>query len=698
MELTMSRHSSPFSNEPPSRDPRSDAFDPVELAERAIAANLDSAIFQKIDDRHIKRAPNFFEFCVGADFLAMNPGPFARQIQMATMFFGEWCPRCSQPGFMINGIHVNTTIMEIREKIVFLQYGECPKCHVGQTELYGKNELNAYEEFIMCAGQRSGKSALTGMLFIYHLHRILMLANPSRFYGLMTSSTLHMTLIALTAGQIQDNIWDPFIVGLIDNSPWFRMYHSFLDDIAKRKGLKPVYNLKETFISYDHKGIVLSYSGADFRKLRGKTRIATAIDELGWFDAHAEGAGVKTSGKGQHDALANSLRTIRSAAVDLRAQGKNWVPTGIDCNISSPSSANDMIMRLVRSNSTKTSAWHLPTWDINPKISYDSIRHLELEDKRSFDRDFRAEPPMADSAFMDDEKVVARAANKELHNLVGWNLKRAMDANDPLLETMWLEALPRMHDRNTPRILGIDPGESNNSFALVLASWRHDTQTVKIDGVLECQPEKRDDGSVSRVNFPMMFDKCIVPILEKFNVKMVVTDHWQSSDMVQRLRTYRGTKAEAYTLRYEDMLAIKTAWYDGRIHMPVPEKNIEEMKRSSQQPEDFTRGMPVLKLMYQGMTVREVGRRIIKPLDGTDDIFRAACLTARFLLDPETNRAFIYSGAGKSVSEGRGLGVVRSNKSQPRALIQQTAASRAHGVRKGRGDPTGIVSPHRRPI
>lgn len=671
-------------------------FDPVEMAERAIAANLDSAIFQKIDDRDIKRAPNFFEFCVGADFLAMNPSPFPRQIQMGTLFFGEWCPRCSKPNYL-KTIAVNTPIMEIRENVTFLQFGVCPKCKVTQTELFLKKELQAFEEFVMCAGQRSGKSALTGMFFIYHLHRVLMLPNPSRFYDLMTSSTLHMTLIALTAGQIQDNIWDPFIVGLIDNSPWFRMYHSFLDDVAKRKGMKPLYNLKETFISYDHKGIVLSYSGADFRKLRGKTRIATAIDELGWFDAHAEGAGVKTSGKGQHDALANSLRTVRSAVEILRQQGKNWVPTGIDCNISSPSSASDMIMRLVRSRSPKTCAIHLPTWEINPKIPYETIRHLELEDKRAFDRDFRAEPPMADSAFMDDEKVVARAPNKELKNLIGWHLKREQDKNDPLLETMWLEALPRILDRSTPRILGIDPGEANNSFALVLASWKHDKQTVSIDGVLECQPEKRDDGSVSRVNFPMMFEKCITPILEKFNVKFVVSDHWQSSDMVQRIRSFKGVKADTYTLTYEDMLNLKTAWYDGRILTPPAEREIEGLKSATEQPEDYTRGMPVLKLIHQAMTVREVGRRIAKPLNGTDDIFRAAALCCRFLLDSETNRPFIYSGAGKSVSDGRGVGVVRSNRGTPRAVLQQGQIDRSIGVRKGRGDPTGIVSPLRRP-
>ena len=659
-------------------------LDPVEMAERAIAANLDSSVFRKVDDRDVRHAKNFFDFCIDADMLAMNPGPFARQVQMGLVFFGEWCPRCSRPNYLSH-IRVDTSLVEIQENLTMLCGGVCPTCGVTQTELFATKELQPYEEFVMVAGQRASKSALTGMFFLYHLHRVLMLPSPSRYYGLIASSTLHMTLIALTAGQIQDNIWDPFIVGLIDNSPWFHQYHAFLDDIAKKEGVRPLYTLKDTFISYDHKGIILSYSGADFRKLRGRTRIASSIDELGWMDAHAEAAGVKTSGKGQHDALANSLRTIRSAATDLRLSGTNWVPTGIDCNISSPSSANDMIMRLVRSKSPMTSAWHFPTWEVNPKITYESIRYLETEDKRSFDRDFRAEPPMAHLAFMDNEILASKASVADRHNVLCWKQKREQDPTDPSVETMWLEVTARLRDRSTPRILGIDPGETNNSFALVLSSWHQETKTVMLDGVLECRPERRQDGTVVRVNFPRMFDHCIVPILEAFNVKLVVTDHWQSSDMVQRLKSHKGIRAETYALRYEDMMVLKAAWLNGNVRLPATERPIASLKSSTEQPEDYADGLPVLKLLIQALTVREVGLRIVKTLDGTDDIFRAAALTIHYLLNPETNEAFIYSGVrGVLERVSRVLGV-RRGRGVP-AFQNGGAVQNAIGIKKRRND------------
>lgn len=674
-----------------------DEFDPLELAERAIEANLDTSAFTEIDDRDIKRAKNWLEFTTGTDFLSMvDPSPWPRQIQLATQFFGEWCPRCSKPGFM-RDIDVSTPLQSIREHVVFLEFGVCPKCKATQTEMFGSGELTPYDEFNMCAGQRSGKSALTGLLFQYQLHRILMIPNPARFYGLMGSATLHMTLIALTAGQIQDNIWDPFIIGVIDKSPWHRQYHAFLNHNAKRKGVR-LHNVKDTYISYDHKGIILSYSGADFRKLRGKTRIATSIDECGWFDAHAGAAGVKTSAKGQHDALANSLRNVRTKAESLRASGRNWVPTGIDCNISSPSSATDMIMTMVRSNRRGSFPVHLPTWDINPAISYESIRHEELENKRAFDRDFRAVPPMADSAFMDDEQQVKRAITVGKQNQLLWNVRTEQDSYDGMLESRWLEVTARIKDKTVPRILGVDPGETNNSFGLVLASYRNDTQAVQIDGVLECQPQKFGDGKLSKVNFPKMFDKCIVPILESFDIKLVVSDHWQSSDMLQRLRSYQRVKAESYSLKWDDMLAIRTAWYDGRIKLPAPERNPDDLLRGSESLEDILRGQPVLKLLTQAMTVREVGRRVEKPLDGSsDDIFRAACLVARYLLDPELSRPFIYGGTHSSTATStRGLGSVRSREGGAATVRGPSLTTeRTGGVRTRRLDPNGIVTPWR---
>ncbi len=673
----------------------SDEFDPIAIAEKAIANNLDSVVFDKIDDRHIKRAPNWFEFCTGSEFLGLKPGPYARQVQMATKFFGDYCPRCSKPGF-IDQIQVNDKYSDIREHLVFMQHGVCPKCRTTQLEFHRSGELPDYDQFICVAGQRAGKSTLTGTLLCYHLHRFLTLQKPALLYGLMESSTLHFTAVGLTAGTVQDNLWDPWVLGVIENSPWFRQYHAFLDATCKKAGIKPVYSLKDTYITYTHKGLVASYSGADYRKLRGKTRVFTCIEELGWFDANADDAGVKTNAKGQHDALANSLYTVRAASKKLQTDGKNWLPTGIDCNVSSPASKQDMIMRLLKEDRKKSSQWHFATWDVNPNMPYDALKHEEETNKRSFDRDFRAQPPMADSAFMDDEQLVVSCVQKDRSNVLLWETLREPDPTDPKMSSMWLKASARIRDKEIPRILTIDPGQDKNSFALTLLSWKQDLQQVSVDGVLECMPEKYADGSVCRVNFPKMYNDTINAILDAYNVKMVISDHWQSSDMLQRIKNERRIKTDAYTMRFEDFIAIRSAWYSGRVKLPALERSYEDLLKTNEDLQHFVAGKPVLKLLVQAMTVREVGRKVEKPTTGSDDIWRAFCLGATFLLDPETNRSFIYSGGGDNASRDRKMVGIKKpwrSDTSSSATYAVSASGRALGARKSRIDPTGIVKP-----
>lgn len=182
-----------------------------------------------------------------------------------------------------------------------------------------------------------------------------------------------------------------------------------------------------------------------------------------------------------------------------------------------------------------------------------------------------------------------------------------------------------------------------------------------------------------------MFDQCVMPILDAFNVRLVLSDHWQSADLMQRLRSDQKTKAETYQLKYDDFLAIRTAWYDGRVAMPGPERDFEEFKRSAEQLEDFCRGRPLLKLLVQAMTVREVGRRIVKPAHGSDDVFRAAALLIAFLQDPKSNQPFMYGQAGPSKPVTRSVGSVRSNGQANFGPASQ------FGSRRSRIDATGMV-------
>lgn len=658
-------------------------FNPIEMVEAAIASDLDGSFDNSIDESSIKKAANWFEFCTGPDY--MNVLPFPRQVQMALKFLGEYCPRCSTPGYIDNLF--GQSMSEIKKNIKMLEFGVCPACQVTQSELFRNGELGEFNELDVCCGRRAGKTVFTSLIAAYHLHRILTLKNPARYFRVMNGQTLCLLFVAITKTQAEDTVWQAF-KDRIEKSPWFRAYHSFLDAYARENGLDHLYEAKKTFLHYYHKNIKAEVVTPNIKTIRGRTTVMTSIDELAWIDAGSDGDGIVINPEETHNALAQSNQSVRSAAMKMRHKERiNNVPTGIDVNISSPASANDMIMRLVRSSSTKKSvcAFHYATWEVNPNVPYESLESDRLANYKIFMRDFGAVPPMANSAFMDEEPSVLRAIRKGKSNLLGWSTCREKDETG--VETMWLSCQPRVREKSVPRILGIDPGESNNSFSLVLASLEKDV--ISIDGVLECQPEKLPNGETTKINFPRMFDQCILPILASFNVKLVVSDHWQSADMTQRLRSDHKTKSETYTLRYDDFLGIRTAWYDGRVAMPQAERSMEEFKRTTEQLEDFVRGFPALKLAIQAMTVREVGRKIVKPQLGSDDIFRAACLCAHFLLDPELNRPFMYAGIGQALrGPQRALGAVRSNRGGS-APVQ--AGPNNIGARKRRIDPYGLV-------
>jgi len=85
-------------------------------------------------------------------------------------------------------------------------------------------------------------------------------------------------------------------------------------------------------------------------------------------------------------------------------------------------------------------------------------------------------------------------------------------------------------------------------------------------------------------------------------------------------------------------------------------------------------------LALQILTVRAAGRKVVKPLNGTDDLFRCLALAVTFLLDPKYTRRFEqYGVAGRFVQTS--VGAVRSNRNNPPSRIAGTENQQT-GLRK----------------
>jgi len=388
---------------------KGDNYDPFALIRRAIDSEFDSSVFDAVDDSDLPLANNFMDFCIGHKYLNIKPYP--KQLKFGLEFFSEYCPECSDPDIMSELF--DQSMQEISEKIQLLHKGKCPKCHKTKHDFVAEGKLHFYDELAGCAGQRGGKSSFVAMCAAYQLHRYLKIPNPSHYFGLLRNQALHMTFVAITYGQAEDTLWQPFR-SFYDDSPWFKEYNKMLDYYGGKYGAS-LYENKTTFIWYNHKKLACYASGPDKRKLRGRTRFFCSVDELGWF--HGTDKAMKLNPDEVCKALERSLRTIRSAANKRRETlGDPNVPGALFVNISSPSAANDKIMRLVREPTDTKYVFHLPTWEMNPNIAKKDLDSEYRDDPVGAERDYGACPPFSDAPFISNPEIIKTLISKNLRN------------------------------------------------------------------------------------------------------------------------------------------------------------------------------------------------------------------------------------------------------------------------------------------
>ena len=140
------------SNEKDEQDEKDDIsiFSPYDVFENLKKNNLDPSIFDTIDERDFLKAPNFLEFAIGPNFL--NTLILPKQIEIGIKLLCDYCPRCSRPGYV--DTLFDQSVGNIKDNIVFLQHGVCPKCKTTRFEFIKSKELIFRNELVGVAGQR----------------------------------------------------------------------------------------------------------------------------------------------------------------------------------------------------------------------------------------------------------------------------------------------------------------------------------------------------------------------------------------------------------------------------------------------------------------------------------------------------------------------------------------------------------------
>jgi hypothetical protein len=640
----------------------------VSLLQELSSLGDDTSALDFLDDRDFPLAPNWLSFCL--DYAGVEP--FPKQIEHGLTFFNDRCSYCSNPDY--EELY-DETLGNILDNIVLLEYGKCPKCKKNRSQMVKKEQdLYWFEELVGVAGQRSGKSEEDAMLAAYVWHWYTKLPGlPSRYFGLLGSTRLHMTFTALTFDQAKKDLWDPFS-SYIRDSRWFKDYHTFLDSKCAEMGIESVCKIGENHILYRHKNIQAAPASPDKRTLRGPTRFFSSVDELGWFTGgkHA----VKINPDEIYTPLNNSLKTIRTAARRLRKRTKAYhVPTAYAVNISSPSSARDGIMRLLyKSKRIKTMySFHLPTWEMNPNYTREDFDDDFEKDPIAARRDFGAMPPLSSSPFLSDPNLLRGRIKKSKKNCLRYTLVEVKNSAGGRYISAILKAIRPVR---RPMLLGIDAGYSGNHFGIILTSYDN-AGNVVLEGVAEVKPLPGRP-----VHFNHVYKKLILPILKTQDIIMVLIDRWQSIAIQSRIEDELDIECVRHSLKYAELELVRSFILGEKVLFPEPEVDSwDDIVKGVEDYEEFFLGRPISHFLLQLVTVQDSGRRIEKSEDVEDDLFRAYALCVRFIQDEDIRIRLMTFGDSLPYGERSVVGICQQYSSGMRT----SAGGGGSGGRIGRG-------------
>ena len=428
-----------------------DKFDPVKLVEDIITSDYDPRALSLVDDRDLPRPGNPITFLTDPKFMGIKP--FPRQLQIASEFWSAYCPYCSDTRFIRKGIQVDTKLDEIWDRMVLYRNGICPKCGKTRAEAIEDGDHNFYGRLVGVAGQRSGKSVFVSMIAAVHTGQFLMLPDIHSMFGLLPSVILHGTFVGLRYTDAVQNLWDPYFDN-VTNTPWFKQYIDFLHEEGNRIG-KELVKINGSAIAWAHKRMLWAPAGPDKRMLRGRTRIFAAGDEVGWF--FGGGDGVKYNWDEVQKALGNSLMTIRPKARQLLHEYPD-MPNAIECDISSPSSKLDPIMRAYKqSQGSKVSfGWKYPTWEVNPNIRKEDLAEEFRVNPIEAERDFGANPPFSTDPYIKSPASLVPLFKHEWKNSI--RFKGLRFTKDSLGGVVQYPAIEIRNPADAPCCLSLDCG------------------------------------------------------------------------------------------------------------------------------------------------------------------------------------------------------------------------------------------------
>ena len=593
----------------------------------------------KVDDGDLRHASSYYDYCFNVIKEDAHP-PWMIQMWIGLMLFAEFCPVCSDKrwlslDYMVNHVDRSLPSEGIKDHIKILKHGVCPKCKLTKYELIKKHSLTNYVELVNVLGQRSGKSASAAGYSSYVTHRYLKFPKLATMTKAMQKSTeLTGTFVSLTFAKALALLWTPYI-NIINESSWFRDFHSILDDAGNRYGIE-LYRKKDEYIKYYLKGLRFYPTNPKSQTLRGDTRILGVIDELGLFplptgNEEEDEKSDRANADEAHKSLSNSLTTVQSVNAELLKKGYN-PPPAILMGVSSPISMRDKVMRLLQDSRTDEGKKYilgvnLPTWQVNPFLDRDSpmIAKAYASNPEKAERDFGANPPRVSQTFIKPQQVPFSMFKHKNSHILQYQYDQP---------GLLYAKVQRVYSPKYPSVVTLDAGFTNNSFALTAGHFNFDTQKTVISTVLEIMTHDNRN-----IDFNLTYLHLILPILKSVNAVMLIADQWQSLDILSRAREDMGyipggkkkhrCVVTQHSPKRRDFDSLLSMMENGAMEFPLISKVDYDDVVTNYIDYRTLKDNPIKHLLLQMLTVKDIGpaKAPVKGEGFTDDMFRALVLT-----------------------------------------------------------------------
>lgn len=584
-------------------------------------------------------APNVIEWVTGSEYWNVTSTfEHWRQYQILRDLFNLRCRICNpNTPEAVDCWGKSRTELESEVLLVWSEdVGDfvCPKCRTTQYEFFADGLMRPYNEAVVIAGMRSGKSYLGGHIGGYIEHCCSALSVRSRGYlqrylRQEKSEWFEVTFAASTATQAQQTIYAKYRE-MRAGSPWMNRYVGWVREQERRQigqGEKWSYRINDDAILDGWAKVRYNRVASDSSGIAGKTRIMSSIDE--WARL-MDTEGTRSSLE-LYRVLNQSLKTVR-ANVD-----SHKLPPflGMMVNVTSPLAQDDPAMqtfiKATDGTLSRTYGWKGPTWKFNPQLGREAFDEEFAKDPVGAERDYGANPPNAETPFVDDPI--------RFWKTIDWNKKPVVSFTETYLtdktEKSYIGAEVAKCDldiENTYYLFG-DAGLNWDSFALVGGhpEWMDasevtpdfggkdvdvtvnlETGRIKPPGMdviwpeelgTYVQPNVGPDGPqwgkrlTGRIGNPdsyqgqilvtvIDFATRIIPshsrdiwfqsivnvvadLKSRIRIASIFFDHWNSPASIQQIRDI-GIPADTKTLRPESFMSFLRMAYNGRLRMLPP--------------------------------------------------------------------------------------------------------------------------------